>query len=64
MSSKVISALLLPCALAAPKSLYQSAEGLGVYIGTAVNVWEQSITQYVDLEIQNYNWSQLKAHAR
>jgi hypothetical protein len=39
MSSKVISALLLPCAFAAQTSLYQSADGLGMYIGTAINVW-------------------------
>jgi len=42
MISKLsLAALLLPCTLATD-ALYHSAEGLGVYIGTAFNIWREN----------------------
>ena len=49
MISKSLAALLLPSALATD-ALYHSAEGLGVYIGTAFNIWKENDknTKYYD----------------
>ena len=61
MISKSLAALLIPSTLAT-NALYQNAEGLGLYIGTAFNIWCENDhnsgaydPRYVALEIQNFD---------
>ena len=62
MISKLsLAALLLSCTLATD-ALYHSAEGLGVYIGTAFNIWHENDKntkfydqKYINLEIKNFD---------